>query len=298
MTPRMRPNLRVTVYLGLATALACQAIVDVDGERRFDAPGEPLSADVLSSEVLSEDVFSEDDLSEDVWSEDVWSEDVLSPDVLSLDVFIDDLRRVSIDLGDPDHSVANEEPPACALGQPCEDDGEPCTVDVCDGDGRCSHISDEGVPCVDDGNECTEDVCGPLVCEHVARVGAACDEDGNACTQDVCREDGRCGHVALPDATVCGAFPHFRCCGGACVNIVTDDAHCAGCGLSCGGRGCVHFPLVGAACACAESNAQCQTNGPDLTCYMGICNCQSDADCRSDLGQHCAIIPGHNFCTF
>ena len=55
---------------------------------------------------------------------------------------------------------------------------------VCDGVGGCDYIpAQNGTPCADDGNPCTLDVCEDGVCKHPAATnGTACD-DGNLCSQ-------------------------------------------------------------------------------------------------------------------
>lgn len=181
---------------------------------------------------------------------------------------------------------------------PCEDDGNACTAEVCDASGVCVHPPTAGVPCVDDGNACTEDRCDALgACAHTARIDAPCADDGNECTFDVCDAAAACVHVARLENSACGPDGALRCCGAECVDLFDDGRHCGGCGLDCGGRECVFVLFQGATCRCA-GNAQCRVNGPDWTCYQGLCNCQSNADCREDLGQTCNDQPGTNFCVF
>ncbi|MBX3024444.1 hypothetical protein KF840_05990 [bacterium] len=62
-------------------------------------------------------------------------------------------------------------PSSCApqaSGSICADDGEPCTSDVCDGAGTCTHPALlPGSPCPDDGSLCTADQCdGAGTCAH------------------------------------------------------------------------------------------------------------------------------------
>ena len=83
----------------------------------------------------------------------------------------------------------------------CEDDGNPCTRDLCDPQtGDCIHQAKaDGTPCADDGNECTNDVCQNGTCVHPAKAdGAPCPDDGDPCTDDVC-ENGECEHSHEPD---------------------------------------------------------------------------------------------------
>jgi len=97
---------------------------------------------------------------------------------------------------------------------PCEDDGNACTADVCDASGVCVHPPTAGVPCVDDGNACTEDRCDALgACAHTARIDAPCADDGNECTFDVCDAAAACVHVARLENSACGPDGALRCCG-------------------------------------------------------------------------------------
>jgi hypothetical protein len=75
------------------------------------------------------------------------------------------------------------QPPAgCEAGQPCCDDGDPCTKDIPDGSDSCRHLPNTGALC-DDGDACTKgDVCHGTACYGSA---VKCD-DGNPCTADAC----------------------------------------------------------------------------------------------------------------
>jgi len=133
--------------------------------------------------------------------------------------------------------------PGCqldALDDPCDDDGNLCTLDRCDGAGTCLHtptgigspcpdldgnactINPEcdgggncvqqaaaaGSPCLDlDGNACTiNPLCdGAGVCvQQPAASGIPCADDGNLCTVDRCDAAGTCTHPAIPQP-VCRA---------------------------------------------------------------------------------------------
>jgi hypothetical protein len=85
--------------------------------------------------------------------------------------------------------------PSCG-GTNC-DEGDPCIIDYCDGDGQCQQLAAlPGHPCVDDGNPCTADVCGALGgCHHVPLLdGSSCTPDGLPCSQDQCVA-GICVHT-------------------------------------------------------------------------------------------------------
>ncbi len=113
---------------------------------------------------------------------------------------------------------------ACTVGDHCEagvcvglpvdcDDGNPCTVDTCDGLGGCTNTPtpapcDDGDNCTvgdlcadgvcagtatldcNDSNPCTDDACGVEACTHTPNT-QACD-DGNACTDAAACKDGVC----------------------------------------------------------------------------------------------------------
>ena len=86
------------------------------------------------------------------------------------------------------------------------DDGDVCTVgDTCSAVGGCKGLA---IKC-DDGDPCTADQCNVKTgaCGHEKKancagcISAADCKDDNACTQDVCLQDGKCGHLALPNCT-------------------------------------------------------------------------------------------------
>jgi hypothetical protein len=74
-------------------------------------------------------------------------------------------------------------------GTLCEDDGNLCTVDVCEA-GACTHPPKS----CDDGNPCTVDSCNPETGD-CSNESIDCDDD-NACTVDECI-DGGCVHTPL-----------------------------------------------------------------------------------------------------
>lgn len=85
------------------------------------------------------------------------------------------------------------------------DDQDPCTDDVCDGQGNCQHV-----PVCDDGDPCTDDLCDGGECTFVPKD---CD-DGDPCTADSCAE-GECVHTPIDDADADGI-------GAACDNCPED----------------------------------------------------------------------------
>jgi hypothetical protein len=60
-------------------------------------------------------------------------------------------------------------------GTPCADDGNPCSLDVCDGLGTCTHPTGGQAAC-DDGDPCTvDDVCTDGVCAGTVAPGSCID---------------------------------------------------------------------------------------------------------------------------
>jgi cysteine-rich repeat protein len=157
-------------------------------------------------------------------------------------------------------------------GAACLDDANPCTDDVCDGAGACTHPAN-AAPCSDGiacngpdtcaGGTCSVHAGNPCATRPECRrdclegsfgftcvtdpAGTACSGDGDSCTTDACDGGGTCTHVGAPDGTPCSD-------GDACT---TGDAcsggHCrAGAPLSCGpclvcgaGGTCVPPPAPG-----------------------------------------------------
>ncbi|MBI1825430.1 MAG: FG-GAP repeat protein [Planctomycetes bacterium] len=148
-------------------------------------------------------------------------------------------------------------------GTACTDDGNPCTGDVCNGSGACTHPSKaDGSACGSSVNtDCDKpDSCLAGVCNsnYIARDGL-CTDDGNACTRDTCDGLGKCQHTAI----VCSD-------GNACTTDGCDPATgCKftwpACGLadSCCGPLCLpgnDSDCCGAAGATCTSNGQCCSN--------------------------------------
>ena len=103
----------------------------------------------------------------------------------------------------------------CA-GVVCEDDGNPCTDDVCDPHtGRCGVPAGDGTVCEYKGlfpGFCASGFCAKSLCED-----GVCD-DGNECTDDTCDPMARrCDYAPVEDGTTCN-FDGFRsvCISGIC----------------------------------------------------------------------------------
>ncbi len=143
-----------------------------------------------------------------------------------------------------DNSAPCSDGDACTAGDLCTagvcvagaaancDDGNNCTLEVCDKSAGCYHLPTKSPCCIgatsicDDNQPCTTDDCDPQTggCSHVNNI-APC-ADGNACTgSDVCSSGACKGTVISCDDK----------------NPCTTDA-CAP------ATGCVHTPADGAAC--------------------------------------------------
>jgi len=109
------------------------------------------------------------------------------------------------------------------------DDGDPCTLDHCDGVAGCMHDPVTGTLC-DDGSLCTEqDYCKEGLCSGAA---VSCD-DFNLCTDDSCVDESGCMYefngVPCDDQDPCTVGDH--CTDGSCTAAPVDcdcltDADC------------------------------------------------------------------------
>ncbi|RJO67909.1 MAG: hypothetical protein C4523_08100 [Myxococcales bacterium] len=160
-----------------------------------------------------------------------------------------------------DGNVCNG-PETCAAGY-CEpgqalncDDAVPCTVDSCSPQNGCLHTPDHGR--CDDADGCTGDYCDPAEnCMHqVIRdqdhdfyIDKTC-PGGNDCNdgdpavhpglQEVCDDgkDNDCNDKTDLQDPICapcsGTCPTgMACCGGQCVDILSNRTHCGGCDNPC-----------------------------------------------------------------
>jgi len=234
-----------------------------------------------------------------------------------------------VDAGPPPR-VDGGPPPPVDAGPSCPAHETACTDGVdddCDGMTDCADSDCNGAAC-DDGDACTHtDRCATGACRGTSITcassacmtrscngsatctatptawGTACSIDTNPCTADLCDGSGTCIAWTIDDGTMMGDYYH-RCCGAGLVDIGADDGNCGGCGISCEGRGCALLPgTFFPGCRCAMSNAQCVSSlGAMATCYNRgsdpdwYCNCQQDSNCAA--GQTCAIVSGHNYCTY
>ncbi len=168
---------------------------------------------------------------------------------------------------------------------PC-DDGNPCTVDLCDVQGACQFVSGDGGPCFD-GDLCTVgDACVLGVC--APGVLAVCADD-NPCTTDSCGSaTGQCAFIpntaACSDGNACTVGD--ACQAGQCApgkitlcddkNTCTDDA----CDTA---SGACAFVAVHDGVGCQDDQA-C-TKGD--TCLNGLC--QSGEPPLCDDGNICTL---------
>ncbi len=88
-------------------------------------------------------------------------------------------------------------------GSSCGDDGNQCTLDVCNSTGTCTHPNAPGGTSCDDGSHCTEmDQCVSGTC--VGGPPPNCD-DNNHCTTDSCTPSIGCLHEVGVESPECGS---------------------------------------------------------------------------------------------
>jgi len=169
--------------------------------------------------------------------------------------------------GDCCSSTCQNEP----SGQPCPDDGNVCTDDVCDASGACTH-PDNTAPC-DDGLFCDGlEVCAGGICTHggdpcaagpeCARTcneaaancfdpaGTACTSDGNPCTDDQCDGAGMCIHASNSAPCDDGVFCNGPdlCAGGLCTHSGDPCTGGPECARTCNEAAANCFDPAGTAC--------------------------------------------------
>lgn len=169
-------------------------------------------------------------------------------------------------------------------------DGNPCTKDVCNKQGKCQHVDaavDIAVPptCTDN-NVCTlGDLCTGGSCKAGAQA-KPCD-DGNPCTKDFCDPVDGCGAKALkgkPCDDGDGCTDLDNCQGGVCKGYVKDCNDSKPCTKdSCDKDfGCAHLPLNATPCSDGDActvNDLCKTG----TCKSGAkANCDDNNSCTLD----------------
>jgi len=114
-------------------------------------------------------------------------------------------------------------------GTPCEEDGDLCTIEQCDGNGACGVV--DYVDCSALADQCNDAACDSATgnCVITPRAqGTTCERDGDLCTNDVCDGTGGCvydGDVVCPGPT--GACDGGQVCAsqsGACVDLPDPSA--------------------------------------------------------------------------
>ncbi len=188
----------------------------------------------------------------------------------------------------------------------CLDDGNVCTTDACSG-GVCGHKSNS-LACPDDGNVCTTDKCAATVCGHTANT-AACESDGNACTIDVCAV-GACVHVASTAACTDGNMCTINdvCAGGVCIaNLITCNDNNACTNDACDpSTGCVFTPDGGFICddgnACTQNDAcagsVCAGTNSATGSYCAAGSCDAGACVACPKGMVSTSVDGEGHCAF
>jgi hypothetical protein len=152
------------------------------------------------------------------------------------------------------------------LSTPCELDDNKCTIDHCDGFGKC--VWNYDVNC-DDSNVCTQDSCDSVLgCLHKT---VSCD-DGDVCTLDSCDPITGCIHT-----------PISNCCktdsdcndSNACTNDVCVSNHCQHTSVTCNdGVGCTEDSCdTVKGCIYKPNDGKCPS---DTTCSDYYCDAKLD----------------------
>jgi hypothetical protein len=181
------------------------------------------------------------------------------------------------------------------LSTPCEDDGDCCTIEHCNGTGQCVPFSE--VPCdpadppCEAGQQCNPSTC---LCEDLPdpALSTPCDADGNFCTEDHCDGNGAC--VLLTDHTgdcVC-AVDCTECnpASGTCdPSLTCDGTICTDDGYSCTediceGGGCLHTPVDGNCDDGIECTKEvCNPTDPNADPVTGCVSTPTDTNCNDGI---------------
>ncbi len=167
----------------------------------------------------------------------------------------------------------------------CED-GDPCTEDVCELSGECSHAPSKA-PCEDEDPCTQEDFCQGGLCRGVP---IPC-PDGETCTLDLCDPiDGRCTWKPMPEGLMCDdgdpCTTEDRCVAGLCAGPTTlcDDG--LDCTLdACEAGTCTYLPAP-RTCATDEGCIPVGSPSPGDPCSLCIATDQLGAAPGSE-GQPC-----------
>jgi hypothetical protein len=163
-------------------------------------------------------------------------------------------------------------------------DTNPCTTDTCDAASGCRRTNNTN-PCADEGNRCTDDVCAGGSCTHPAKANGASCSDGNACDgaeicqngscqnglPPVCNDSNPCTNDSCNPTTGCVFTNNTATCGDD-GNFCTADV--------CGGGRCTHPPKAegatcsdGLYCTIADScrSGVCTGGVPNCTAFATAC---------------------------
>jgi RHS repeat-associated protein len=175
---------------------------------------------------------------------------------------------------------------AATAGEPCADDGNPCTADICASDGTCAH------PPIADGTSCPTgaDACNQT---YTCLAGACVGSNPVVCVAlDQCHPAGQCQpatgactNPAAPDGTTCNdgnaCTQTDACIAGVCagtnpvVCAASDQCHVPGeCQPATGT--CTSSTPAPNGTVCNDGNACTQTD----TCTAGVCTGSNFAQCK------------------
>ncbi len=240
----------------------------------------------------------------------------------------------------PTPGACNADNNACTVGDSCQDgvckpgafktcdDGNPCTLDVCDPAKGCTQTNDDGVGC-SDGDACTTgDVCQAGACKGSAKdcgagsscASAACDpssgscvtspkadnlpcDDGSACTVGDACKGGSCsgGLVACDDGNGCtlDTCDAKLGCQHSASTLPCDDGNACTQGDVCKDNACAG-KAVDVALACDDGQV-CTADVCDTV--LGCTHIANSAACDDGnactVGDACdnkACVPGANTC--
>jgi len=207
----------------------------------------------------------------------------------------------------------------CTVGDACKNgtclagktmicnDGNPCTIDVCDAKKGC--VGKDNAASCNDGDVCTSnDVCSGGVCKPGSPL--SCD-DKNGCTKDWCDQKAGCKHAdtasSCNDGNACTVGD--GCKDGKCfpgpIQVCNDGNHCTT--DSCDPKsGCVQKPNSlgcddGNVCTVADKcgKGKCQPGTKTLGCNDGnVCTddlCDAKTGCKAKLTDR--LCNDGNVCT-
>ncbi len=189
-----------------------------------------------------------------------------------------------------DTSVANAGGECCSASK-C-DDGNPCTVDSCNGDGTCSHTAaTNGTACTgtnlcDQTYACQAGACvgsNPVTCtaSDSCHTAGTCNTSTGACSNPVaangttCSDGNACTQTDTCQAGVCQGANPVTC-------TASDQCHAAGtCNTS---TGACSNPVAANGTTCSDGNACTQTD----TCQAGVCAGSNPVTCAASDQCHTA----------